>query len=148
MTPPVTCIYIALPNSHHYEWALRAVKAEKHALLEKSSASNATKARKLFESAIFTAPDALVLLEAFHYSFHPAWQTFLKLIHQDPLSWPVKTAYSQFLLHNEYFNKSDPHEIRLVFIDWMLWDGPCQLQCFPHPTDVGSLASKCPEGKF
>jgi predicted dehydrogenase len=39
-----------------------------------------------------TAPDAPVILEAFHYRFHPAWQKFLSLIHDDPLAGPVVKA--------------------------------------------------------
>ncbi|OKL61346.1 hypothetical protein UA08_03238 [Talaromyces atroroseus] len=113
--PAVSCIYIALPNSHHYEWALRAVKAGKHVLLEKPSTSNASEAKKLFGNHLFAAPGAPVLLEAFHYSFHPAWQIFLQLIHQDPLAGPVKIAYSQFFLYKGFLNRNDPSEIRLRY---------------------------------
>ncbi|KAL1979262.1 hypothetical protein VTN96DRAFT_6338 [Rasamsonia emersonii] len=90
--PAISCVYIALPNSLHYEWALRALRAGKHVLLEKPSVSNAVEARALFEHPLVTAPNAPVLLEAFHYRFHPAWQTFLSLIRRDPLAGPVVRA--------------------------------------------------------
>lgn len=105
--PSIDCVYIPLPNSYHYEWAIRAIKAGKHVLLEKPCASNATEARKLFEHPLVTAPNAPVLLEAFHYTFHPMWQTFMQLIHHDPLAGPVKSAASYFSIPRGYFWKDD-----------------------------------------
>ncbi|KAF2192443.1 oxidoreductase domain-containing protein [Zopfia rhizophila CBS 207.26] len=77
--PTIDCIYNPLPNGLHYEWTLKALKAGKHVLLEKPSVSNATEAKSLFRHPILSEPDAPVLLEAFHYRFHPAWQFFLTL---------------------------------------------------------------------
>ncbi|GAM35233.1 dimeric dihydrodiol dehydrogenase [Talaromyces pinophilus] len=101
------CIYIPLPNPYHYEWAIRAIKAGKHVLLEKPCTSNGPEARRLFESPAVTAPNAPVLLEAFHYTFHPMWQTFMHLIHHDPLAGPVKSAASYFYIPRGYFGKDD-----------------------------------------
>lgn len=100
-------MYIPLPNSHHYEWAIRAIKAGKHVLLEKPCTSNATEARKLFGHPSVTAPNAPVLLEAFHYTFHPIWQTFMQLIHHDPLAGPVKSVASYLYMPRGYFGKDD-----------------------------------------
>ncbi|KAE8555212.1 hypothetical protein EYB25_003760 [Talaromyces marneffei] len=105
--PSIDCIYIPLPNSHHYEWAIRAIAAGKHVLLEKPSTSNGAEAKKLFEHPVVTAPNAPVLLEAFHYPFHPTWQTFMQLIHNDPLAGPVKSAASYFSTPRGYFGKDD-----------------------------------------
>ncbi|KAF2467155.1 oxidoreductase domain-containing protein [Lindgomyces ingoldianus] len=77
--PTINCVYVPLPNGLHYEWALKALKAGKHVLLEKPSVSNAAEAKSLFRHPILRDSDALVLLEAFHYRFHPAWQLFLTL---------------------------------------------------------------------
>lgn len=100
-------MYLALPNSHHFEWGLRALKAGKHVLLEKPSTSNAIEAKKLFDHPLVTACDAPVLLEAFHYRFHPAWQTFLDLIHNDPSAGPIKNAYSQSFMPKGNFPDND-----------------------------------------
>ncbi|KAL3482795.1 hypothetical protein BJX62DRAFT_231443 [Aspergillus germanicus] len=75
--PSIDAVYIALPNGLHYEWALRSLQAGKHVLLEKPATSNAADAQKLFKHTLATASNAPVLLEAFHYQFHPAWQAFL-----------------------------------------------------------------------
>ncbi|KAF9385140.1 hypothetical protein CPC16_008083 [Podila verticillata] len=75
--PSIDCIYNPLPNGLHYEWTKKALEAGKHVLLEKPSASNASQARELFELA---QAKNLVLLEAFHYRFHPASIFFKDLI--------------------------------------------------------------------
>ncbi|KAJ5248817.1 hypothetical protein N7468_000268 [Penicillium chermesinum] len=91
--PSIDAVYISLPNSHHYEWALRALKAGKHVLLEKPSTANAAQASALFTHPLATAPNAPVLLEAFHYVFHPAWQTFLALL-RDPSAGRIESAFA------------------------------------------------------
>jgi predicted dehydrogenase len=77
--PSIDCIYVPLPNGLHYEWTLKSLLAGKHVLLEKPSVSNATEAKSLFQHPLFSKPNPPVLLEAFHYRFHPAWQFFMTL---------------------------------------------------------------------
>lgn len=80
--PEIDCILVPLPNAYHFEWAVRAIKAGKHVLLEKPSVSNAIEAEKLFNLPGFSQPNAPVLLEAFHYRFHPAWSLFMAQINK------------------------------------------------------------------
>ncbi|KAJ5169038.1 uncharacterized protein N7482_004632 [Penicillium canariense] len=94
--PSIDAIYVALPNGLHYEWALRSIRAGKHVLIEKPSCSNAIEARKLFNHPLVTAQNAPVLLEAFHYQFHPAWQTFLSEVRRFPGA--IKDVYAGFFL--------------------------------------------------
>jgi hypothetical protein len=54
-----------------------------HVLLEKPSVSNAQEARSLFRHRLIQSPNAPVLLEAFHYAFHPARQTFLGMFEKE-----------------------------------------------------------------
>jgi predicted dehydrogenase len=91
--PSIDAVYIALPNGLHYEWALRSLQAGKHVLLEKPATSNAADAQKLFNHPLATAPNAPILLEAFHYQFHPAWQAFLREVRRAGV--PVKCAHSR-----------------------------------------------------
>jgi predicted dehydrogenase len=74
--PSIDCIYNPLPNGLHYKWTMAAIKAGKHVLLEKPSASNAEEARFLFNHPILQAPNAPVVVEASHYRFHPTWRLF------------------------------------------------------------------------
>ncbi|KAF2109165.1 oxidoreductase domain-containing protein [Lophiotrema nucula] len=83
--PSLDCIYNPLPNGLHYEWTIKALKAGKHVLLEKPSVSNATEAKSLFRHPLLSQPNAPVLLEAFHYRFHPAWQHFLTLFEKEDI---------------------------------------------------------------
>ncbi|KAL8940614.1 MAG: hypothetical protein Q9216_002727 [Gyalolechia sp. 2 TL-2023] len=78
--PNIDCIFIPLPNGLHFEWAVRAIRAGKHVLLEKPSVSNASEAEVLFNLPELSQPDAPVLLEAFHNRFYPAWAFFCSLI--------------------------------------------------------------------
>lgn len=71
---------IPLPNNLHFEWAVRAVRAGKHVLLEKPSVSNASEANILFNLPELSQPNAPVLLEAFHQRFHPSLQLFRSFI--------------------------------------------------------------------
>jgi predicted dehydrogenase len=66
--PDVDAIYNPLPNGLHCEWTLRALSAGKHVLCEKPMASNADEARRMAEAADAAG---LVLVEAFHWRYHP-----------------------------------------------------------------------------
>jgi len=64
----VNAIYNPLPITHHHEWTIKALRAGKHVLCEKSFASNATEAQEMLTVANETG---LVLMDAFHYRYHP-----------------------------------------------------------------------------
>jgi predicted dehydrogenase len=66
--PEIDAIYNPLPNSLHCEWTLRALHAGKHVLCEKPIASNAGEAERMAEAAEATGR---VLVEAFHWRYHP-----------------------------------------------------------------------------
>jgi len=66
--PDIDAVYNPLPNSLHKEWTLRALDAGKHVLCEKPLTSNAEEAEELAAAAQRTG---LVLMEAFHWRYHP-----------------------------------------------------------------------------
>ncbi|KAG9606023.1 NAD(P)-binding protein, partial [Aureobasidium melanogenum] len=78
--PNIDCVFIPLPNGLHYEWAVRAIRAGKHVLLEKPSTSNSTEAKILFDMPELSQPNGPVILEAFHNRFYPSWNLFKSMI--------------------------------------------------------------------
>ncbi|KAK6070454.1 hypothetical protein SCUP234_10134 [Seiridium cupressi] len=78
--PNIDAIFIPLPNSLHYEWAVRSIRAGKHVLLEKPSVNTEAEAKILFNLPELSQPNPPVLLEAFHNRFHPAVHKFLSFI--------------------------------------------------------------------
>lgn len=61
-------IYVSTPASLHAEWSIAALLAGKHVLCEKPIAGNAEAARRMCETA---TEAGLVLMEGFHWRFHP-----------------------------------------------------------------------------
>jgi predicted dehydrogenase len=66
--PAVDAVYIPLPNGLHGKWTRAAVAAGKHVLCEKPFTANAAEAREIAEIA---ANSDRVVMEAFHYRYHP-----------------------------------------------------------------------------
>lgn len=64
----IDAIYNPLPNALHCEWTVRALRAGKHVLCEKPIASNAREAEEMARRA---EEAGRVLMEAFHYRYHP-----------------------------------------------------------------------------
>jgi predicted dehydrogenase len=70
--PDLDAVYIPLPNSLHAEWTLAALEAGKHVLCEKPFTANATEAAQVAAAADRSLrQDGLVVMEAFHYRYHP-----------------------------------------------------------------------------
>ena len=70
--PALDAVYLPLPNSLHARWTLAALEAGKHVLCEKPFTSNAEEARTVAAAATRArAVDGLVVVEAFHYRYHP-----------------------------------------------------------------------------
>ena len=66
--PDIDAIYNPLPNSLHAPWTLQALAAGKHVLCEKPFTSNAAEAEEVAAAA---EGSGLVVMEAFHYRYHP-----------------------------------------------------------------------------
>lgn len=66
--PDIDAVYNPLPNGLHGRWTLAAVAAGKHVLCEKPFTANAEEAREVAETV---AKSDRVVMEAFHYRYHP-----------------------------------------------------------------------------
>jgi len=67
--PEIDAIYNPLPNGLHAQWTTAALEAGKHVLCEKPFTSNAAEAREV--AALADARPDQVVMEAFHYRYHP-----------------------------------------------------------------------------
>jgi predicted dehydrogenase len=75
--PNVDAIYNPLPNGLHGRWTLAALKAGKPVLCEKPLTANADEAEQVAAAARDTG---LVVMEAFHYRYHPLTDRVLEII--------------------------------------------------------------------
>jgi predicted dehydrogenase len=66
--PDLDAIYNPLPNGLHGKWTRAAIEAGRHVLCEKPFAANAAEAREIADVA---AKSDRVVMEAFHYRYHP-----------------------------------------------------------------------------
>ena len=74
--PDIDAIYNPLPNGLHGVWTTRALEAGKHVLCEKPFTANATEAA---EVAACAAATGRVVMEAFHYRYHPVAQRMIDI---------------------------------------------------------------------
>jgi predicted dehydrogenase len=75
--PGVDAVYNPLPNSLHAPWTLCAIAAGKHVLCEKPFASNEAEAAQVADAA---RAAGLVVMEAFHYRYHPLARRMLDIV--------------------------------------------------------------------
>ena len=68
--PDIDAVYNPLHIGLHHEWSIKALRAGKHVLCEKAIASNAKEAEEMASVAKETG---LVLMDAFHYRYHPCF---------------------------------------------------------------------------
>ncbi|MGW4487544.1 Gfo/Idh/MocA family protein [Amycolatopsis sp. NPDC004368] len=66
--PSIDAVYNPTPNGLHGRWTLAALAAGKHVLCEKPFTANAAEARLVADAADAAG---LVVMEAFHYRYHP-----------------------------------------------------------------------------
>lgn len=84
--PEIDAVYNPLPNGLHGRWTIAAVRAGKHVLCEKPFTANADEARQV-ASVIGDTTSRLdgpehppVVMEAFHYRYHPLTQRILEIV--------------------------------------------------------------------
>jgi predicted dehydrogenase len=84
--PDIDAIYNPLPNGLHAQWTIRALEAGKHVLCEKPFTANATEAEQVAAAAERTG---LVVMEAFHWRYHPLAARMVEIVQGGELG-PVK----------------------------------------------------------
>src|SRR3954471_11475035 len=80
--PEIDVIYNPLPMNLHEYWTIEALRAGKHVLCEKPFAANAAEAERMVEVA---AQTGRLLVEAFHYRYHPLFERVLQIVQSGEL---------------------------------------------------------------
>jgi predicted dehydrogenase len=80
--PDVDAVYVPLPNGLHGRWMLAALAAGKHVLCEKPFTANAAEAEEVAAAA---EASGLVVMEAFHWRYHPLAQRMVDIVRSGEL---------------------------------------------------------------
>ena len=99
----IEAVYIPLPNHMHVPWAIKALEAGKHVLLEKPVALNSSEAQKLLDESL--KYPQLKIMEAFMYRFHPQWVKVKEMINNGEIG-ELKAIQSSFSFFDD-----DPNSI-------------------------------------
>jgi predicted dehydrogenase len=81
--PDIDAVYNPLPNGLHGYWTMAALDAGKHVLCEKPFTANADEARAVAEAD--NAHPGLVVMEAFHYQYHPLARRLVEIVRSGEL---------------------------------------------------------------
>ena len=101
--PTVDAVYNPLPNGLHGCWTIAALEQGKHVLCEKPFTANAAEA-----AAVAAVADAsgLVVMEAFHYRYHPLADLMVALVQEEAMG---RVEHIEARAIVPYFK---PHDIR------------------------------------
>lgn len=78
----INAVYISLPISLHEKWAIKAAKAGKHILCEKSSTMSKTSAKKMLKEC---KKNDVRIMENFVFKFHPQHKKILEMIRRNTI---------------------------------------------------------------
>ncbi|HEX5267020.1 MAG TPA: Gfo/Idh/MocA family oxidoreductase [Acidimicrobiales bacterium] len=84
--PDIDAVYNPLPNGLHGVWTMRALRAGKHVLCEKPFTANAAEAEEVAKVA---AETGLVVVEAFHWRYHPLASRLVEIVRSGELG-PIR----------------------------------------------------------
>lgn len=88
----VDAVYIALPPALHHEWALKAVLAKKHILVEKPFVVNYAQAKEIIDAA---KKNDIAIHENFMYRYHSQYTSYFDLINSNVIGnvWEYKIRF-------------------------------------------------------
>ena len=99
----VDVVYVALPNTLHVEWTIRALEAGKHVLAEKPLSRSPSEVERAFDAA---ERAGLLLMEGFMYRHHPQTKRLAQLVAEGAVG-ELRLIRSQFS-----FTLDRPDDIR------------------------------------
>ena len=100
----IDVIYVALPNSLHYEYAMKALKHGKHVLLEKPFTVNYRDSKKLID---YAKKKKLIIFEAIVTKHNPMYKKMIKLINKLGDIKVVTANFSQYSRRYDKFKNGE-----------------------------------------
>jgi predicted dehydrogenase len=88
----VAAVYISTPVGTHEEWTVKAAKAGKHILCEKSSTTSYSSAKTMIEAA---KQNKVRLMEGFMFRFHPSHKKVMEIINNNTLG-KISSFYGMY----------------------------------------------------
>lgn len=101
----VQAVYIPLPNNDHAPWAIKAMQAGKHVLVEKPFALSADEAQLMISAAL---ENSVVLMEAFMYRYSDRFEKIREIIRSGTI------GKIRFLQSGFSFTLGNPDDFRLA----------------------------------
>jgi predicted dehydrogenase len=89
----IEAVYIPLPNHLHVPWAIKALQAGKHVLVEKPIGLSSKEGQKLLDES-HKHPE-LKIMEAFMYRHHPQWMKVKEMVDNGEIG-QLRTIQSSF----------------------------------------------------
>lgn len=101
----IQAVYLPLPNSEHAKWAIKAMQAGKHVLVEKPFALDADEAQLMVSTAL---ENSVVLMEAFMYRHSERFEKIREIVRSGTIG-KIRLIQAGFT-----FTLSNPDDIRLA----------------------------------
>ena len=149
----VDIVYIALPNSFHKQWILKAIKNNKNILVEKPATVNLSEAREIKE---YLKKTNIFFSEAFMYRYHPQTQSVIDHIRDNKIGnlLSMETSFGMNILTKKklfFFTKKKKINPKSRLFDKDLGGGcildlGCYLSSFSLL--IGSLKNKLTNNDF
>ncbi|TKA61589.1 hypothetical protein B0A55_11924 [Friedmanniomyces simplex] len=105
-------VYIASPNSLHYEQAKRALKAKKHVILEKPATSTPEELDDLFRLA---QHEGVFLIEAFRHIQEANYKLLQQLVNEEKRLGPIYGASFTYASYSSRYNNVLGGEVPNIF---------------------------------
>ena len=149
----VDIVYIALPNSFHKQWILKAIKNNKNILVEKPATVNLSEAREIKK---YLEKTNIFFSEAFMYRYHPQTRSVIDIIRNNKIGnlLSMKTSFGINILTKKklfIFTKKKKINPKSRLFDKDLGGGCIlDLGCYPSSFSllIGSLKNKLSSNSF
>jgi predicted dehydrogenase len=145
----VDALYIATPNSVHYEQCLAALEGGKHVLVEKPATVNSEQFAALLEVA---SANGVILLEAMRQVYDPGTTAIKRLlpevgvVRRASLGYCQRSARYDLLLAGERVNIFDPKMGGGALLDLGVYPLATAVELFGPPRSVAGRLVALPNG--